>query len=87
MSDKLIKDKLSAAPNAMSLPATQALSQMTSVERTRKLSILLKHHKILVRFKLMFSNKQRQQLQQQYIMLYAFAKVVKCEFLELYNNK
>lgn len=41
-----MSDKPSAA---MSLPVTQALSQITSVERTRKLSILLKHHKILVR--------------------------------------
>lgn len=57
MSDKVIKDKQSAAPIAMPLPAAQALSQITSVERTRKLSILLKHHKILVRL---------QQLQQQY---------------------
>lgn len=49
MSDKVTQDKPSAVATAMPPSAMPALSQITSVERTRKLSILLKHHKILVR--------------------------------------
>lgn len=54
MSDKAVIEKLSAMPS----PVMPALSQITSVERTRKLSILLKHHKILVRLNMIKSNKK-----------------------------